>query len=210
MQYKKFVTGPIETNTYVIPNTDDGTCLIIDPAEGCGEVLKFLHKESLRPLAVLVTHGHFDHIMGITDILSEYPNTQVYIHDDDKDRLGDPMLNGSVLISKQFSLTQNILPLVDGEMKINTFQFKILHVPGHTQGGCAFVFGDTCFCGDTIFADSVGRTDLPGGNFDQLITSIKEKIIPLPPETVLCTGHGGRTTVGREMKSNRYLSGLMI
>jgi glyoxylase-like metal-dependent hydrolase (beta-lactamase superfamily II) len=207
MEYKKFVTGPIETNTYVIPDAGSGMCLIIDPADGCGEVIKYLRKRSLRPAAILVTHGHFDHIMGITEILGEYGDAQVYIHDNDKDRLGNPNLNGSVLMGKEFALAKNISPVSEGAMKVGEFEFRALHTPGHTQGGCVFLFGGICFCGDTIFAGSVGRTDLPGGNFDQLITSIKEKILTLPPETVLCPGHGGRTTVGREMSHNRYLVG---
>jgi glyoxylase-like metal-dependent hydrolase (beta-lactamase superfamily II) len=207
MEYKKFVTGSIETNTYVIPDAAGGACLIIDPADDCGEVIKYLRKRSMRPVAILVTHGHFDHIMGITEILNEYEDAQVYIHDNDKERLYNPKLNGSVLTGREFSLTKNILPISEGAMRAGEFGFKALHTPGHTQGGCVFLFDDVCFCGDTIFAGSVGRTDLPGGDFDQLITSIKEKILTLPPETVLCPGHGGRTTVGREMSHNRYLAG---
>jgi glyoxylase-like metal-dependent hydrolase (beta-lactamase superfamily II) len=205
MDYKKFVTGPIETNTYVIPNVDGGTCLIIDPAEGCGEVIAYLRKESLRPVAILLTHGHFDHIMGVSEIVDEYKDAQVYIHDNDKDKLASPTRNGSLLVGKEFTLTEKISPLTEGMTVIDGFEFKTLHVPGHTQGGCAFVFVDICFCGDTIFAGSIGRTDLPGGNFDQIISSIREKILTLPQETILCPGHGGRTSVDREMRMNPYL-----
>jgi glyoxylase-like metal-dependent hydrolase (beta-lactamase superfamily II) len=90
-------------------------------------------------------------------------------------------------------------------MSIGAFEFDVIHTPGHTQDGCCFLFEDVCFCGDTIFAGSVGRTDLPGGNHKQLINSIHEKILTLPPSTFLFPGHGGRTSVEREKKVNPFL-----
>jgi len=204
MDYKKIVTGQLEVNTYVIPQTS-GDCLVIDPSDHCREVVKHLQKEKLRPIAILLTHGHFDHIMGIPEILDEYKDAKIFIHDNDKPMLADSSRNGSILMGADFAVNSGINSLTEGAMKIGEFEFTVLHVPGHTQGGCAFVFNDVCFCGDTIFAGSVGRTDLPGGNSSQLITSIREKILPLPPQTVLCPGHGGRTTVEREARSNPFL-----
>ncbi|MDR3011771.1 MAG: MBL fold metallo-hydrolase [Chitinispirillales bacterium] len=204
MNYKKFATGPLETNTCVIPH-DNGTCLIVDPSMGCDEVIGYLRENSLRPIAILLTHGHYDHIMGIPEILAEYGDTQVFIHESDKDKLLSPTRNGSIIIGANFTHTENIVLLEDGMTTIGEFEFRVLHVPGHTQGGCSFVFGDVCFCGDTIFAGNVGRCDLPGGSFEQLKTSIREKILTLPPQTTLCPGHGGRTTVDREARTNPYL-----
>jgi len=209
MEYKKIVTGQLEVNTYVVPPSSgaNGDCLVIDPSDHCRDVVKYLQKEKLRPIAVLLTHGHFDHIMGIPEILDECKEAKIYIHDNDKDMLADSNRNGSVLMGADFSVNSGINPLTEGVMRVGEFEFTVLHVPGHTQGGCAFVFGgETCFCGDTIFAGSVGRTDLPGGNTRQLIASIREKILTLPPQTVLCPGHGGRTTVEREARSNPFLS----
>jgi len=206
MNYKKFVTGPIETNTYVIERDNGGDgCLIIDPSTGCDELMAYLRERRLCVCAILFTHGHYDHIMGAPEITKVYGDVQIFIHDGDRERLSSPARNGSAFFGMQFTLTGNIYPLVDGVMKIGEFEVNVLHVPGHTQGGCAFLFDDVCFCGDTIFAGSVGRTDFPGGNHEQLIASIREKILTLPPQTVLCTGHGGRTTVDREMKRNPYL-----
>ena len=207
MDYKKIVTGQLEVNTYVIPRTN-GDCLVIDPSDDCRDVVKYLQKEKLRPIAVLLTHGHFDHIMGIPEMLSECKEAKIFIHDNDKAMLSDPSRNGSILMGADFSVDGGIELLTEGVMKIGEFEFTVLHVPGHTQGGCAFVFGEVCFCGDTIFAGSVGRTDLPGGDTDQLIESIRKKILTLPPQTVLCPGHGGRTTVEREARSNPFLRGL--
>ncbi|MCL2218893.1 MAG: MBL fold metallo-hydrolase [Chitinispirillia bacterium] len=206
MEYKKIVTGRIETNTYVIPGGIGG-CLVIDPADDCGEVIAYLRENRLNPLAILLTHGHFDHIMGVKEIVDAFGATgiEVYIHDGDKELLGNPARNGSAYFGESFSYSKDIKPLSDGPMKVGEFEFKVLHLPGHTQGGCAFLFEDVCFCGDTIFANSVGRTDLPGGDYRQLMHSINEKILTLPPETILCPGHGGRTTVEREMRSNPHL-----
>jgi len=204
MDYKKIVTGQLEVNTYVIPQAN-GDCLVIDPSDHCRDVVKYLQKEKLRPTAILLTHGHFDHIMGIPEILGECKEAKIFIHDNDKAMLADPSRNGSVLMGENFSVDGGINSLTEGVTKIGESEFMVLHVPGHTQGGCAFLFGDVCFCGDTIFAGSVGRTDLPGGNSSQLIESIRKKILPLPPQTVLCPGHGGRTTVEREARSNPFL-----
>jgi len=204
MDYKKIVTGRIETNTYIIPN-DNGTCLIVDPAENCDEVSAYMKEKKLEPIAILLTHGHFDHIMGVSEIVDEYSSAEVFIHGDDKEKLGNPARNGSAYFGESFTFSKNINLLAEGAMKIGEFEFKVFHTPGHTQGGCVFVFDDVCFCGDTIFAASVGRTDLPGGNHSQLIKSISEKIMTLPPQTTLCPGHGGRTTVEREKRSNPYL-----
>ena len=205
MEYKKIVTGQLDVNTYVIPHAD-GTCLVIDPSDGCGEVIKYLKKESLRPLAIVLTHGHFDHIMGIPEVIGAFGSVKVFIHDGDRGMLADPKNNGSILMGDSFAHTENVEPLTEGKMSIGAFEFGVLHTPGHTQGGCDFLFEDVCFCGDTIFAGSVGRTDLPGGNHDQLIRSINEKILTLPPQTTLCPGHGGRTSVEREKRTNPYLS----
>jgi glyoxylase-like metal-dependent hydrolase (beta-lactamase superfamily II) len=205
MDYKKIVTGRIETNTYVIHA--NGACLIVDPADGCGEVIAFIKENKLTPRAILLTHGHFDHIMGVPEIVNEYADAEVFIHDSDKAMLSSPARNGSAYFGENFTFSKNINSLAGGVMKTGGFEFKVLHTPGHTQGGCCFVFDDVCFCGDTIFADSVGRTDLPGGNHQQLINSINEKIAVLPPQTALCPGHGGRTTVEREKRSNPYLRG---
>jgi glyoxylase-like metal-dependent hydrolase (beta-lactamase superfamily II) len=204
MEYKKFVTGQLEVNTYAVTQAN-GDCLVIDPSDNCGSVVKYTQKEKLRPIAILLTHGHFDHIMGIPEILREYGDAKVFIHAHDRDRLSDPTSNGSVFMGTEFAFDKGIEPLSEGAARIGEFEFTVLHVPGHTQGGCAFLFDGACFCGDTIFAGSVGRTDLPGGNSAQLIASIRDKILTLPPQTALCPGHGGRTTVEREARSNPFL-----
>ncbi|MDR0307675.1 MAG: MBL fold metallo-hydrolase [Chitinispirillales bacterium] len=206
MKYEKFITGPLQVNTYVVTHPNSGSCVIIDPSNGCGEVISYIRGESLQPCAVLLTHGHFDHIMGLTEIIDRFNDIPVYIHAADQSFLTDPVKNGSLLVlGENFSFTKPSSLLPEGTMNISTFTFDVIHLPGHTPGGCAFLFERYCFCGDAVFAGSIGRTDLPEGNYEQLISAIQKKILTLPPNTVLCPGHGGRTTVDREKRLNPFL-----
>lgn len=203
--YEKFITGPLDVNTYVVRN-EQKSCLLIDPSRNCEEVIDYLKTEELSPEAVVLTHGHFDHILGIPEIISSLSEIPIYIHKNDRDMLSQPLLNGSVLIGEEFAYSgENVYDLAEGEVEIGSFHFRILHVPGHSSGGCAVVMEDVCFCGDIIFAGSIGRTDLPGGDGRALVSGIRQKLLSLPDSTVLCPGHGGRTTVGREKKMNPFL-----
>ncbi len=204
ISYEKFITGPLDVNTYLVRN-QEYDCLIIDPSSGLDEVIAYIQNQKLKVHAILLTHGHFDHIMGIPEVLALYPDTAIYIHPEDVESLRNPVLNGSILIGQEFSYTGPTLDLLEGEMKAGVFTFEVLHVPGHTRGGCAVVFENVCFAGDSIFAGSIGRTDLPGGNTAQLLSNIREKLFSLSDQVVLCPGHGGRTTVGRERRLNPFL-----
>ncbi|MFP4012667.1 MAG: MBL fold metallo-hydrolase [Chitinispirillaceae bacterium] len=203
--YEKFITGPLDVNTYIVRN-EQKSCLVIDPSSNCEEVIDYLKVKGLSVEAVVLTHGHFDHILGIPEILSGFPAIPVYIHSDDRAMLSQPLLNGSVLIGEAFTYSgENVFDLAEGEVEIGPFHLNVLHIPGHSSGGCALVMGDVCFCGDIVFAGSIGRTDLPGGDGRALVSGIRHKLLSLPDNTVLCPGHGGRTTVGREKKMNPFL-----
>ncbi|MFP4240694.1 MAG: MBL fold metallo-hydrolase [Chitinispirillaceae bacterium] len=204
MEYEKFITGPLDVNTYVVMN-EQGRCLIIDPSGNCGDVLDYIRKKDLVPAAIVLTHGHFDHILGIPEITFEYPDLSVYIHTGDRNMLSDPVLNGSVLMGESFTYSGMIFDLTEGERTLDSFSVKVLHIPGHSAGGCALLLDNVCFCGDNVFAGSVGRTDLPGGDAEALLSNIRQKLLSLPDRTVLCPGHGGRTTVGREKQMNPFL-----
>ncbi|HLV32293.1 MAG TPA: MBL fold metallo-hydrolase [Chitinispirillaceae bacterium] len=202
---KKFVLGPLSTNTYLV-HDENGNCIIFDPSSGCEAVLKEIDNSKLVPEAIVLTHAHFDHIIGIDEIKQKHAQIPVYIHPDEKIMLENPQFNGSFMIGLSYTYTGPTKDLVEGKMRIGSFDVDIMLVPGHSPGGCAIKIDKYLFCGDILFAGSIGRSDLLGGDGQKLINGIKEKIIVLPDETVVCSGHGGRTTIGREKKTNPYLT----
>jgi glyoxylase-like metal-dependent hydrolase (beta-lactamase superfamily II) len=200
----KFVTGPIDTNTYVVSN-ERGACLIVDPSRGCNEVLDHARKNGLDIESIVLTHGHFDHILGIAEIHDAHPAIDVWMHPGDKCLVANAERNGASLIGSDFSLKILTRDLIEGPSRIGSFDCDVAHIPGHTPGGCAFIFEGACLSGDSLFAGSIGRTDFPGCDGEALIKNIKEKLFRLPDETVVYPGHGGRTTIGREKRLNPFL-----
>ncbi len=200
----KFVTGPLQTNTYLVYN-DNKKCLIIDPSSGCDKLLEMVKKESFEIEAIVITHAHFDHILGIPEVLGEFPDVNVYLHPSEKMMLLDAEFNGSDLIGENFTYQGKTIDLVDGEMSIGSFTVKILVVPGHSPCGIALYIEKYLFCGDVLFAGSIGRSDFTGGDQRKLVEGIKMKLLTLPEETIVCPGHMGRTTIGREKKTNPFL-----
>ncbi len=206
---ERFVTGPIETNTYVVSN--GLAALVIDPSSNCAKVLKYLGEKNTSVAAILLTHGHFDHILGISEIQAVFPNAKVWVNPAERPLLQSPEFNGSYLIGKPLSYTGGMQELPEGPLTIEGISFLVAYVPGHSPGGSAFIFaedGETAHCisGDSLFAGSIGRTDFPMGDGGLLIKNIVEKLLTLPDETVVYPGHGNRTTIGREKRLNPYLS----
>ena len=200
---KRFVTGPIETNTYVL-SQDSGACILFDPSSGCEGVLDYIKKNELSPEAICLTHCHFDHFMGMEEVLSEYPGIDVWAHPNEKPLLINPEYNGSYMMGVGLSYKGPAKELYEGTIPIGSFTFKVLLTPGHSPGGCTFVIDKHCFSGDTLFAGSVGRFDFPGCDGALLFRNIKEKLFTLPDETIVHSGHGGRTTIGREKQYNPF------
>lgn len=201
---KRFITGPIETNTYVL-SQENGTCILFDPSGGCRGVLDYIKEKELSPEAICLTHCHFDHFMGIEEVLSEYPGIEVWAHPNEKPLLLNPEYNGSYMMGMGLSYKGPLKELYEGNIQIGSFKFTVLYVPGHSPGGCAFVIDKHCFSGDTLFAGSVGRFDFPGCDGSLLFKNIKEKLFTLPDETVVHSGHGGRTTIIHEKRHNPFL-----
>ncbi len=202
---EKFVTGPIETNTYIIADKKSKECLIVDPSNGVDEVLSFITKEKLKPLAIIITHGHFDHIGGIPEITDRFPEIPVYIHPKEKIMLSDPGHNMSFMMGENFSYKGRVLELNEGPFTIGSISGTVFVIPGHSPAGCALLIDKYLFCGDILFAGSIGRTDFPGGDQNQLVEGIKKKLLTLDDETAVCPGHMGRSTIGREKRTNPYL-----
>jgi hydroxyacylglutathione hydrolase len=202
---ERFVTGPLETNTYVVNQEGAAACLVVDPSSGCDEILRHIKKKKLSVAAICLTHGHFDHILGIGEIQRVHPGVGVWVHPDEKELLANAEFNGSVMIGIDFRYSGKTNALAEGPVSIGGISFEVRHVPGHSPGGCVFVFDGQCICGDSLFAGSIGRTDFPLCDGDALIRGIQEKLLTLPDNTIVWPGHGNRTTIGREKRHNPFL-----
>ncbi|MHC5074152.1 MAG: MBL fold metallo-hydrolase, partial [Planctomycetota bacterium] len=198
-----------ETNCYVVQQDEQAEdCLLIDTGLEAGPILDHLEQNSLNPVAIALTHGHADHIVGLGELRVKYQDIKVYIHKEDADMLTDKQENLCALVGLEFETEAADVLLEDGDMVEEAgIRLQVLYSPGHTKGGiCLYCENeDLVFTGDTLFADSIGRVDFPGGSYEQLIQSIKDKLLPLPEETVCLPGHGMRTTIGREKRSNPFL-----
>ena len=203
--------GPVQANCYIAEG-EGGDCLVFDPGGEPDRLRAELGRLGLRPLAVYLTHAHFDHIGALDALRAEY-GMPVHLHGQERDWLSEPMLNGS---GRYPALPQVRIPGPDfliekeEERTEGPFRFSMLHVPGHSPGSVAFHFPDegVVVAGDALFQGSIGRTDLPGGDHPLLIRSIHDKLLSLPEETVVLPGHGGPTTIGDEMASNPFLNGF--
>jgi hydroxyacylglutathione hydrolase len=209
MKIDCFVVGEYATNCYILRKNEAAKdCLIVDAGLEAGELVDFLHGHKLTPAAAILTHGHIDHINGLLELRQGYPSIKVYIHKLDAEMLTGDRGNLSMLLGKQFTTDPADFLVKDGEV-INEagLTLEVFHTPGHTPGGiCLYSKNDgVVFSGDTLFADSVGRTDFFGGSMAQLIKGIREKLLPLPDETIVYPGHGPQTTIAQEKQYNQYL-----
>jgi hydroxyacylglutathione hydrolase len=211
MKWKQVPLGPLQTNCYLVIDNEN-SCLIVDPGDNARKLSSIIEQNQLKPEAILLTHAHFDHI-GAVDRIRDKFGIPVYIHEREKDWLMDPGLNGS----RHFMMTEMIKVRAadhfieeESDMTIGNFSFSIFETPGHSPGSISIYFPEHHFvlAGDALFQSSIGRTDLPGGNHNQLIKSIHDRLLVLPEETEVLPGHGPTTTIGMEMDSNPFLNGF--
>ena len=211
------------TNCYVVAPAPGEECVVVDPGVGIDDDLDaVLREHRLRPVAVLLTHGHLDHVYAVTPVCGAR-GIPAYVHAADRYRLDDPvaLLGPDLLAAFGGRLTwtepDDLRPLGDGDvLPLAGLEVTVDHAPGHTEGSVLFRLpggGDdeppACLSGDVLFAGSVGRTDLRGGDPDAMLRSLRDKILPLPDETVVLPGHGPATTIGRERGSNPFLTGAV-
>ena len=190
------VVGPVQTNCYFLSNTDTRECVIVDPGEEAGNIADFIEKKELKPVAILLTHGHFDHI-GAVDKLKERYDLTVYASEAEKDTITDTTKNLTSYFGEPFTVTPDVY-LKDGqEIEIAGILMNMILTPGHTEGSCCYYLPNhgLLFSGDTLFQASRGRTDFPGGSDSQIINSIKTKLLVLPDETVVLPGHMDSTKI---------------
>ncbi|WP_251551371.1 MBL fold metallo-hydrolase [Neobacillus muris] len=211
MKWQQIPLGGIQTNCYIVENADR-TCLIFDPGGEAKKLINLLNSRRLKPLAILLTHAHFDHI-GAVDVVRERYSIPVYLHKQEEKWLGDPKMNGSDFFSLIEPVIVNPADEImkeEGALQIHDFVFHVYHTPGHSPGSVSYYFDKEGFVisGDALFQGSIGRTDLPGGNQIQLLKSIHDKLLTLPEETYVLSGHGPVTTIVDEMDSNPFLNGF--
>ncbi|MEV6970723.1 MBL fold metallo-hydrolase [Hamadaea sp. NPDC051192] len=211
-----FPSDVFGTNCYVVAPGPGEECVVIDPGIGVVDRLDdLLAEHRLRPVAVLLTHGHLDHTFSVTPVCGA-KGVPAYLHSDDRYMLEDPgkalssMDVNKLLGGLPWSEPDEVAELADGQLlKIAGLEIAVDHAPGHTGGSVMFrsqsADEPVCFSGDVLFAGSIGRTDLPGGSMEQMWASLREKVLPLDDATVVLPGHGPATTIGRERATNPYL-----
>lgn len=205
MIVKQFVEGFIANNNYLLIDEDSKEAALIDCTDYISELGAVLKEYDAKLKYILLTHGHFDHIMGVPKIKQEF-GAKVYLHKDDKE-LVDNSDEFMISVGMQPFEHPEIDKYIDEneEIYLGKNKIQVIHLPGHTQGGVGYLVDGMLFAGDSIFLESIGRTDLPGGNHKQLIESIKNKIFSLDGDTILYVGHGTNTTVEHEKKYNEFV-----
>jgi glyoxylase-like metal-dependent hydrolase (beta-lactamase superfamily II) len=209
MKIDTLVLGDFQTNCYVV-RADEGSrdCVVIDPGLSPEPLHDFLAERDLNPVAVLLTHGHADHIAGLNMLRKHWPGVPAVIHAGDAPMLTNPVGNLSIVTGTPFTCeAADVIIDEEGPIEYANLRFEILHTPGHTPGGICLYCPEegVVFAGDALFAGSIGRTDFPGGDYEQLIEGIREKLLNLPDDTTVRTGHGPATTIGTERHGNQYL-----
>jgi glyoxylase-like metal-dependent hydrolase (beta-lactamase superfamily II) len=215
-----FPAAAFETNCYVVATKPGEQCVVIDPGVDVVDTLDEVFREQrLQPVAVLLTHGHLDHTFSVAPVCGAR-GIPAWIHPGDRKLLEDPMLGVSEQSRNAFggrlewTEPDDVRPLADGTVvELAGLSFSVDHAPGHTQGSVMFrlppdedVNAQLLFSGDVLFQGSIGRTDLPGGDYQQMLHSLANKVLPLPNRTLVLPGHGNPTTIRDERRSNPYLA----
>jgi len=202
---KKLEVGPIMANCYILGCEDTKEAVVIDPGDEADRILLALAESGLKVKYIINTHGHFDHV-GANKKMKEATNAAIMIHPDD-----EPMLSELSTSAEAFGLSSENSPKADkylndgDEIPFGNITLKVIHTPGHSRGGVCLYTNGTIFVGDTLFAGSIGRTDLPGGDYNTLISSIKSNLLVFDGNTIVYPGHGSKTTIEREKRINPFL-----
>jgi len=205
MKYESVIVGALETNCYIVYCEETLECAVIDPGAEPEKIFRLIGHKGLKPTILINTHGHVDHIGANRDIKDKF-DIPLYLHAADK-----PMLESVLQSELSFFLGAKESPPPDkyleegDEIKIGYVSLSVIHTPGHSPGSVCLMGDGILFSGDTLFFGGVGRTDLPGGSWSEMESSIREKIFTLPADTVVLPGHGPTTTVDQETKFNPFI-----
>ncbi len=208
MIFESFVVGMLQTNCYLVGDEASRRAVVIDPGGESKRIAQRLRENNLELSSILNTHAHFDHVMEAW-LLRQMVGGEIVMHPRDEALLSDRMVGmGAVLKNAgDMAVLKVDRHVLEGDrIQVGSLLFEVIETPGHTPGHVSFYLAaeKMLFVGDTLFAGSIGRTDFPGGSYDQLIRSVREKVFPLPGETVVYPGHGPETTVEREKLTNPF------
>lgn len=205
MIIRKLEVGPIMANCFILGCEDTKEAVVIDPGDDADRILMELAKSELKVKYLINTHGHFDHV-GANKRMKDVTQAQLAIHPHDENMLNELSMSAAMFgMAAENSPEPDVL-LNDGdEISFGNITLTVIHTPGHSMGGICLYTKGHLFAGDTLFAGSIGRTDLPGGDYDTLINSIKTKLLGLDDDTVVYTGHGPETSIANEKRMNPFL-----
>lgn len=194
------------TNCYIVSDTDKAACAIIDPGEENSAIEKYIEKNELMVESIILTHGHADHMGGVSFYKEKY-QAVLYAHEADRPLLQDAQLNFSrEVLRRELVLDADVYVKDGDEIMVGGIALKVIHTPGHTPGGICLLAGDMLISGDTLFSESVGRADFPYSDTQALLQAIKQRLFVLPDEVKVYPGHMGVTNIGHEKRYNPYVS----
>lgn len=206
LELDKCVLGMVYTNCYFLKNKETGELLLVDPADAPEKIVQKIEEMQAKPVGILLTHGHYDHILAVEDIKEKY-GLKVYACSKEQEMLREPSMNMSGYGGRATSIKPDVL-LNDLEVFTAAgFSVQMIHTPGHTPGSCCYYLKDegVLFSGDTLFYGSVGRTDFPGGSTADIVRSLHKLVDNLPEETEVFPGHDASTTIGYEKRYNPFV-----
>lgn len=206
MKIKRLVLGSLGTNCYIVYNDETKEAIVFDPADEGIKIKEELEKLSLKPVYIVITHAHCDHISALDFLKESFPEAKICIGKYEADSLNDDYLSLCVHFSQKSPISKADVLIEDGDcISLGDENIEFLHTPGHTKGGICAVADDFIISGDTLFLESVGRCDFPGGSMKELVGSIKDKLFKLCDTMAVYPGHGDRTSIGHEKRNNPYI-----
>lgn len=206
MELKQLIVGPVATNCYIMMNPDTKETILVDPGDAPVKIKQKLDEMGSKVIAILLTHGHFDHILAIPALLDAYEDAKLYACEAEADLLTSPAKNCTSMVGRSCIVEPDIY-VKDGEkLELAGIHMEVIATPGHTKGSCCYYLPEEkiLFSGDTMFAESVGRTDLPTGNMGELVRSIRKLIEMLPGDTIVYPGHEHSTSIEHEKRYNPF------
>jgi len=205
IEVARIVVGPFQENCFLVREAGGSGCVVVDPGDEADRIAERIDERGWKPVAIVNTHAHLDHIGGIQELKEKY-GIPLLLHEAD-----EPLLRSAPEHARFFGVAEPTVPAVDRRLSdgdvldFGGIRLEVLHTPGHSPGSVSLVAGGRVFVGDTLFEGSIGRTDLPGGSHGTLLRSIRRRLFALPDEAIVHCGHGPDTTIGRERRSNPFL-----